>query len=67
MAKKSLINLESKNITYEDKGKTIKLLSFKKSNMTLEISILEDNKPLKTSTIVFAHLPKKIKALIKPL
>lgn len=67
MAKKPLIDLKSKNISYEHNNQTIKLLSFKKSNMSLEISIFENGEYIKNSTIVFAHLPKNIKSLIKPL
>ena len=67
MAKKPFIDLKSKNISYEQNNQTIKLLSFKKSNMSLEVSIFENGEYLKNSTIVFAHLPKNIKSLIKPL
>ena len=67
MAKKPLINLKSKNISYEQNNQTIKLLSFKKSNMSLDVSIYENGEYVKNSTIVFAHLPKNIKSIIKPL
>jgi len=67
MAKKPIIDLKHKNITYEDKNQTIKLLSFKKSNMTIDIAIYENGEHLKNSSIVFAHLPKSIKSIIKPL
>ena len=67
MAKKPFIDLKSHNITYEINNQTIKLLSFRRSNMTLEISIFENGEYIKNSTIVFAHLPKKIKSIIKPL
>lgn len=67
MAKKPIINLKSKNITYEQNNQTIKLLSFKKSNMTLDIAIYENGEFIKNSNIVFAHLPKSIKSIIKPL
>lgn len=67
MAKKPLIDLKSKDISYEQNNQTIKLLLFKKSNMTIEIAIFEAGKFIKNSTIVFAHLPKNIKSLIKPL
>lgn len=65
--KKPIIDLRSKNITYEDKNQVIKLISFKKSNMTIDIAIYESGKLIKNSNIVFAHLPKNIKSLIKPL
>lgn len=67
MVKKPNIDLRSKNIAYEDGKYTIKLLTFKKSNMTLDIAVFEKKKFIKNSNIVFAHLPKKIKSLIKPL
>lgn len=67
MAKKPYIDLKSMNISYEEKEQTIKLLAFKKTNMTLEVAIFEGGKFLKNTTIVFAHLPKKIKSIIKPL
>ena len=67
MAKKPLIDLKPKNITYEQNNQTIKLLSFKKSNMSLEVAIFENGEYIKNSTIVFAHLPKSIKSMIKPL
>lgn len=67
MAKKPIIDLKSKNITYEQNNQVIKLLSFKKSDMTLDIAIYENGEYLKDSSIVFAHLPKKVKSIIKPL
>lgn len=67
MAKKPYIDLRSKNISYEENNQTIKLLSFKKTNMTLEVAIFEGGKFLKNSTIVFAHLPRSVKSIIKPL
>lgn len=67
MAKKPQIDLRDKNITYIERGQTIKLLNFKKSNMTLDIAIFENEKFIKNSTIVFAHLPKSVKSIIKPL
>jgi len=68
LAKKTTIDLSSLNISYKDEhNQTIKLLSFKKSNMTLDIAIYENDKFIKNSNIVFAHLPKRVKSLIKPL
>lgn len=67
MAKKPIIDLKPLGISYKDKNQTIKLLTFRKSNMTLDISIFENGEHLKDSIIVFAHLPKSVKAKIKPL
>lgn len=67
MAKKPLIDLKSKNISYEENNQTYKLLLFKKTNMTLEVAISEGGKFIQNRTIAFAHLPKNIKSIIKPL
>ena len=67
MAKKPNIDLTSKNITYEQNNQIIKLLLFKTSNMTLEVAIYEKEQYVKKSILPFAHLPKNIKSLIKPL
>ena len=67
MAKKPFIDLTSNKIEYTQDNQTIKLKSFNKKNMTIDISIWEDDKHIKDSNIVFAHLPKSIKSKIKPL
>ncbi|MCP4969597.1 MAG: malate dehydrogenase [Arcobacter sp.] len=67
MSKKSIIDLKSKNIRYEEKNKTIKLLTFNKSKLTIEIAIYEKENFIENRTIVFAHLPKSIKSLLKPI
>lgn len=67
MAKKTIIDLKNKNFSFEQNNQTIKLLSFNKSNMTLDVSIFEKGEYIKNSNIVFAHLPKSLKAKIKPL
>ncbi len=67
MAKKSIIDLKNQNLSFEENGKHIKLLSFKSSSMTLEIEIYEKENFIEKSTMVFAHLPKKLKAKLNPL
>lgn len=67
MAKKPFIDLKHLNLSYQERNQTIKLLTFKKTNMTLDIAIYENDKFIKNSNIVFAHLPKSIKSKIKPL
>ena len=60
--KKSTIDLSKENLTFEERNQTIKLLNFKTDTMSLDIAIFEKNKFIKNSTMVFAHLPKKLKA-----
>ena len=67
MAKsKKSIDLSKDNLSFEDRNQTIKLLTFKIDNMTLDISIFEKEKFIKNSTMVFAHLPKKLKTKLNP-
>ncbi|QKF82142.1 malate dehydrogenase [Halarcobacter ebronensis] len=67
MGKKPIIDLKPLDLSFQDRDQIIKLLTFKKSNMTLDIAIYEKDKFIKNSTIVFAHLPKNLKSAIKPL
>ena len=67
MAKsKKSIDLSKDNLSFEERNQTIKLLTFKIDNITLDISIFEKGKFIKNSTMVFAHLPKKLKTKLKP-
>ena len=67
MAKsKKSIDLSKDNLSFEERNQTIKLLTFKINNMTLDISIFEKEKFIKNSTMVFAHLPKKLKTKLNP-
>ena len=65
-SKKATIDLSKENLFFEERNQTIKLLSFKTQTMSLDIAIYEKNKFIKNSTMVFAHLPKKLKAKLNP-
>ena len=60
--KKSIIDLSKENLFFEERNQTIKLLNFRVDAMSLDIAIYEKEKFIKNSTMVFAHLPKKLKA-----
>ena len=60
--KKSTIDLSKENLYFEERNQTVKLLNFKIDSMSLDIAIYEKEKFIKNSTMVFAHLPKKLKA-----
>jgi hypothetical protein len=64
--KKATIDLSKENLFFEERNQTIKLLSFKTQTMSLDIAIYEKDKFIKNSTMVFAHLPKKLKARLNP-
>lgn len=65
-SKKSTIDLSKENLSFEERNQTIKLLNFKPETMNLDIAIYEKEKFIKNSTMVFAHLPKKLKAKLNP-
>ena len=64
--KKSIIDVSSDNLFFEERNQIIKLLNFKTDLMSLDIAIYEKEKFIKNSTMVFAHLPKKLKARLNP-
>jgi hypothetical protein len=64
--KKSAIDLSKENLFFEERNQTIKLLNFKPETMKLDIAIYEKETFIRNSTMVFAHLPKKLKAKLNP-
>ncbi|QKF59459.1 hypothetical protein [Aliarcobacter lanthieri] len=67
MAKiKKIVDLKNENLTFIQKDETIKLLNFNQNSMSLDIAIFKNDKFIKNSKIVFAHLPKKLKAKLNP-
>lgn len=67
MAKKAIIDLKNMNLSFEDRNQTIKLITFKTTNMTLDIEVYENGNFIKKSNMVFAQIPKKLKAKLNPL
>jgi len=58
-----MTNLEKKQILFIQDKNEFQVLSFRKDKMTVE---LKNTKTQETSSLVFAHLPKKIKAILNP-
>lgn len=68
MAKnKKIIDLRPLDISYEENNITCKLNYLKTANMTVELSNYKNDKFIENKTIPFAHLPKTIKQLVKPV
>lgn len=65
-SKKLVIDLSKENLSFEERNQTIKLLNFRTDTMSLDIAIFEKEKFIRNSTMVFAHLPKKLKAKLNP-
>ncbi|WP_198306236.1 malate dehydrogenase [Arcobacter vandammei] len=66
MTKEKIVDLRGSNLEFIQKDETIKLLSFNKQKMSLEIAIFKNDKFIKNSSMVFAHLPKTLKASLNP-
>ena len=67
LKRNALIQLRPRNISYEEGGRTITLISMKRESMDLEVEIKEGGETKIISDFPFAHLPKKIKKEINPL
>lgn len=61
------VRLSTRNISYEEGGKIITLLSMNRETMDMEVSVQEGNEIKIVTDFPFAHLPKKIKKEINPL
>lgn len=64
MAKKkqALIDLKKMNLSFEEKNQIIKLINFKTQALTLDTEIYENDVFIAKRTMVYAHLPKKLKS-----
>ena len=63
MAKKkpTLVDLKKMNLSFEEKGQTIKLINFKTQALTLDTEIFEKETFITKRSMVYAHLPRKLK------
>lgn len=66
MKNKKIVDLKEQNLEFSQKDETIKLLNFNKEKMSLDIAIFKNKKFIKNSSMVFAHLPKNLKAKLNP-
>jgi len=64
--KKKSIDLSNQNITFQTKEQTVKVLSLNLNSMDVEVIVMEDEKK-KIKKMPFAHLPKEIKKVVRPL
>jgi len=65
--KKQVINLSNQNITFVEKERHFKIISFNPNTMEVEVSVSEEaEKTKKVMKIPFAHLTKEVKKIIRP-
>jgi len=65
--KKKVINLSEKNISFSEKESHIKIISFNPNSMEVEVCISIENEKKKITKMPFAHLPKGIKKIVRPV
>ncbi len=64
--KKKSIDLSAREIFFSIEEQEYKALRFYPSNMTVDIACFVGGKKHAQTNMAFAHLPKKIKQIIKP-
>ena len=64
--KKKTIDFSTKNISFREKEREIKVLSLNLNSMDVEIVVFENEKK-KVQKIPFAQLPKEIKKVLRPI
>lgn len=65
--KKKVINLIEQNISYIEDERDIKLVSFNPNTMEVDVSISVKGEAKRVMKLPFAHLPKEIKKIVKPV
>ncbi len=65
--KAKLIDLKNKNLEFTRDNLCYKLLRFKVQAQSIDIAIYEDGKFIKEDEMAFAHIPKELKRLVRPL
>ena len=65
--KKKVINLSEQNISYTEDERDIRLISFNPNTMEVDVSISVEGEAKRVMKLPFAHLPKEIKKIVKPV
>ncbi|MBU1659798.1 hypothetical protein KKG72_12230 [bacterium] len=64
--KKKSIELSEKNITFNIKNISYRVIRYYPTAMTIDVMVHEDKVKIGLQNLAFAHLPKEVKKLIKP-
>ena len=65
--KKQSIELSDKNIEYDTEEGRIKVIRFNPNNQSVDVNLYVEGEKVRSIAIAFAHLPKPIKKLVRPL
>ena len=64
--KKKTIDFSTQNISFREKEREFKVLSLNLNSMDVEVVVFENEKK-KVEKMPFAHLPKEIKKVLRPI
>jgi len=54
------------NLSFEQNGMVLKIIYFNKKNMSVDVNCYDkNNKFIKKMNVVYAQIPKKLKAILK--
>ena len=65
--KKKVINLSEQDISYIEDERDIKIILFNPNTMEVDVSITVEGEKKRVMKLPFAHLPKEIKKLVRPI
>lgn len=65
--KKKVINLSDQKISYNEDEQEIKIIAFNPNTMEVEVSITVEGEKKRIMKLPFAHLPKEIKKIVRPI
>ena len=65
--KKKVINLSEQNISFVEKEREMKIISFNPNSMEVEVTVTEEGEKKKVMKLPLGHLPKEIKKLVRPV
>jgi len=65
--KKKVINLSEQSISYTEDERDIKVIAFNPNTMEVDVSIIVEGEKKRVMKLPFAHLPKEIKKLVRPI
>ncbi|MCK5853586.1 MAG: hypothetical protein KAG56_00105 [Sulfurovaceae bacterium] len=65
--KRKTVTLSEQNITFTEKEELYTVLNFNPNSMKVEVSIIGKSEKKRVQKMAFAHLPKYIKQVIRPI
>lgn len=65
--KKQVINLIEQNISYTEDERNIRVVALNPNTMEVDVSITVEGEKKRVMKLPFAHLPREIKKVVRPV